>query len=143
MVNRGPSRCSRLPMLVLAVCAASGCAAHQAMRTEAERLPPNQAWFARQRMSSGEPIPLDAAKRAMTAWRQRNGAALRSTPGTWVSVGPTNGGRLTALAVDPHDPDHVWAGAAAGGVFESTGAGTTWTPVFDSQPVLPVGALAA
>jgi photosystem II stability/assembly factor-like uncharacterized protein len=50
---------------------------------------------------------------------------------------------MTALAVDPHDADHVWAGAAAGGVFESHDAGITWTPVFDDQPVLNVGALAA
>jgi len=65
-------------------------------------------------------------------------------PGAWTLAGPTNvGGRLTSLAVDPHDADHVWAGSAAGGVFESTDAGTTWAPVFDGQPVLNIGAVAA
>src|SRR5262245_32675770 len=88
-------------------------------------------------MSSGEPIPPDALRRARSA-------AISSAPGTWALAGPLNiGGRLTALAVDPNDRDHVWAGAAAGGVFESHDAGTTWAPVFDDQPVLNIGALAA
>jgi len=153
MANRRPSRRSRPLILmprviavlaVVAVLPLSGCAARHAKRTEEGRLPPNQAWFARQRMSSGEPIPPDAAKTAMRAWRQSRGAAHPATPGAWVSVGPSNlGGRLTALAVDPHDPDHGWAGAAAGGVFESRDAGSTWTPVFDDQLVRPIGALAA
>lgn len=74
-------------------------------------------------------------------------ASIRATAqaaGSWVFAGPSNiGGRLTALAVDPTNPDHIWAGAAAGGVFESTDSGDSWTPVFDGQPLLPVGAIAA
>jgi photosystem II stability/assembly factor-like uncharacterized protein len=85
-------------------------------------------------MSTGEAIPRNALTRAV---------AVRSAPGTWTGAGPTNaGGRLTAIAVDPNDPNHVWIGAAAGGVFESSDAGTTWTPVFDDQQVLNIGALA-
>ena len=89
-----------------------------------------------QRMSSGEPIPARALR--------RTGPAPASAPGTWTAAGPINvGGRLTSLAVDPNDANHVWAGAAAGGVFESRDAGNTWSPVFDDQPVLNVGAVAA
>src|SRR5262245_65748001 len=88
-------------------------------------------------MSSGEPIPPDALRRARSA-------AISSAPGTWALAGPVNGGgRLTALAVDPNDRDHVWAGAAAGGVFVSHDAGATWAPVFDANPVLNIGAIAA
>lgn len=93
-------------------------------------------------MSSGEPVPADALRRArMTEGR----AGVRAAAlGTWAPSGPGNiGGRLTALAVDPNDADHIWAGAAAGGIFESTDAGATWTPVFDEQPVYSIGALAA
>jgi photosystem II stability/assembly factor-like uncharacterized protein len=123
--------------LILAVMtlAAAGCALRRAGEAEPGRVPPNAAWFARQRMSSGEPIPVNALTRT---------THLPSAPGTWNPAGPTNvGGRMTAIAVDPNDANHVWAGAAAGGVFESHDAGSTWTPVFDGQPVLNVGALAA
>ncbi len=89
-------------------------------------------------MSAGVPMPVDALRRA------RREAALPVAPGTWTAAGPTNiGGRLTCIAVDPNDASHVWIGAAAGGVFESHDAGTTWAPVFDDQPVLNIGAIAA
>src|SRR6267142_7271698 len=106
---------------------------------------PDHAWFIQQRMSSGEPIPLRARARALGEWRSRRSAlAAASAAGIWTFAGPTNiGGRLTSLAVDPTNPDHIWAGAAAGGVFESTDRGDTWVPVFDDQPLLPVGAIAA
>ncbi|HZE89389.1 MAG TPA: hypothetical protein VE404_07580, partial [Verrucomicrobiae bacterium] len=115
---------------------------------------PDRAWFARQRMSSGETIPPRARERALVRWKRARDhgagvggagfASAAATAGVWTFAGPTNiGGRLTALAVDPTDPNHIWAGAAAGGVLESTDEGSTWTPVFDGQALLPVGALAA
>ena len=48
-------------------------------------------------------------------------------------------GRMTALAIDGRI---LYAGAAGGGVWRSTNGGTTWTPVFDQQNDLSVGALA-
>ena len=139
-------RYSVASILVLVSCAVSGCAPHAARRAEDRRLPPNPSWFVRQRMSSGEPIPPDALRRAITAQGQgaTREAPRQLAPGVWSAAGPTNvGGRITAIAVDPHDSDHVWAGAAAGGVFESRDAGGTWTPVFDGEPVLSVGAIAS
>lgn len=139
----------RLLVLALVVLVTADCAAGRDGRFRERRLPPSPSWFAKQRMSSGEPIPPDALERAMRVGGDRGavgaaGAISRLAPGTWTAAGPTNvGGRITAIAVDPHDPDHVWLGAAAGGVFESHDAGNTWTPVFDDQPVLTVGAIAA
>ncbi len=50
------------------------------------------------------------------------------------------GGRVTALTTTP---DGTWfAGAAAGGVWRSSNEGQNWTPVFDSEPTLSIGALA-
>ena len=46
---------------------------------------------------------------------------------------------MSALAVDG---SRVYAGAADGGVWRSTDRGAHWTPVFDSQPNLAVGAIA-
>src|SRR5512135_56001 len=118
------SQSQRPRVLALAVMAfaAAGCALPRHGKAEAGRLPPNAAWFAKQRMSSGEPIPLNALTRALAppGPGEAGGPTRRVAPGAWSAAGPTNvGGRLTALAVDPSDPNHVWAGAAAGGVFES------------------------
>jgi len=108
------------------------------------RSSPANAWFVRQRMSSGEPIPPRARARALEDWSQRTAGRPAATAGSWAFAGPTNiGGRLTAIAVDPHDVSHVWAGAAAGGVFESTDGGTSWSAVFGDEPLQPVGAIAA
>ena len=49
-------------------------------------------------------------------------------------------GRMTALAVQASGT--VWAGAADGGVWKSSNGGTTWTPTFDSQQSLSIGAIA-
>jgi hypothetical protein len=48
-------------------------------------------------------------------------------------------GRMTALAIDGNT---IYAGAAGGGVWRSTNGGTNWTPVFDGQNDLSIGALA-
>jgi photosystem II stability/assembly factor-like uncharacterized protein len=59
------------------------------------------------------------------------------------NVGPANMmGRLTDVEGVPGDPRTVYLGAAAGGIFKTTNAGTTWTPVFDDQPYLSIGDLA-
>jgi len=130
-----PSRRDRSSILLAVTLAATGCGLRHLATDGEARIPPNAAWFARQRMSAGEPIPADALR--------RGGPALPAAAGSWTLAGPTNiGGRLTAIAVDPNDRDHVWIGSAAGGVFESTDAGTTFTPVFDAQPVLNIGAVA-
>ncbi len=61
----------------------------------------------------------------------------------WEFAGPINiGGRFSDIEYDPVNPNIVYAGAATGGVFKSTDAGITWTPVFDEQAVLPAGDIA-
>ncbi|MCG8457636.1 MAG: hypothetical protein MI919_15280 [Holophagales bacterium] len=51
-------------------------------------------------------------------------------------------GRVAALAVSPHDTDTLYVGAASGGVWKSSNAGTTWRPIFDDQPVASIGDVA-
>lgn len=59
------------------------------------------------------------------------------------SVGPSGqGGRISAIDVVVSDPDLVYVGAAAGGVWRSENGGTSWEPIFDDQPVQSIGAIA-
>jgi photosystem II stability/assembly factor-like uncharacterized protein len=61
----------------------------------------------------------------------------------WKCVGPMNfGGRVTSLVVDPGDPLHVFAGAAAGGVWETSDGGNTWETIWSKQETLNIGSLA-
>src|SRR5439155_17299865 len=50
-------------------------------------------------------------------------------------------GRLTAVAIDPTDPNTAYVGAAQGGVYQTRDGGTTWTPLMDSAITLAVGSL--
>ncbi|OQY29662.1 MAG: hypothetical protein B6244_03070 [Candidatus Cloacimonetes bacterium 4572_55] len=73
--------------------------------------------------------------------------AMRETRTTrnmeWEFAGPTNiQGRVSDIAIDPQNPETLYAGAATGGVFKSTDSGLSWVPIFDDQAVLPVGDIA-
>ncbi|HKA35898.1 MAG TPA: hypothetical protein VKH43_03710 [Thermoanaerobaculia bacterium] len=60
----------------------------------------------------------------------------------WRLVGPFRGGRSVTASGVPGEPDHFYFGAVGGGVWESENAGRTWTPIFDSQPIASIGAVA-
>jgi photosystem II stability/assembly factor-like uncharacterized protein len=63
----------------------------------------------------------------------------------WVNIGPGNvGGRTNALAVDPQNPNIVYAGSASGGLWKLTWVGTSyfWQTIDTGFPVLGVNAIA-
>ena len=43
---------------------------------------------------------------------------------------------------DPTDPSIIYVGGADGGVWRSTDAGSSWTPLSDELPVLSISGLA-
>jgi len=60
----------------------------------------------------------------------------------WRLIGPFRGGRSNAVTGVPGKPDTFYFGAVGGGVWKSENAGRTWTPIFDSQPIASIGAIA-
>jgi photosystem II stability/assembly factor-like uncharacterized protein len=57
-------------------------------------------------------------------------------------IGPFRGGRAVAVSGVPGKPLTFYFGAVAGGVFRTEDGGGTWTPIFDDQANLSIGAIA-
>ncbi len=56
------------------------------------------------------------------------------------SIGPAvSSGRISDLAVDPKDKSTWYVAAAYGGVWKTTNAGTTFSPIFDAQGTSSIG----
>jgi photosystem II stability/assembly factor-like uncharacterized protein len=57
-------------------------------------------------------------------------------------LGPFRGGRTDAVCGVHGRPNEFYFGAVNGGVWKTVDAGRVWEPVFDSQPVASIGAIA-
>src|SRR5438034_7907492 len=61
----------------------------------------------------------------------------------WRNVGPANmGGRVSSVVGIPSPSKTFFVAAAAGGIWKTTNAGTSFRPVFDNQRCISMGALA-
>jgi len=60
----------------------------------------------------------------------------------WRGIGPFRGGRALAVEGVSGEPGLYYFGAAAGGVWKTQDSGATWNPIFDSQPISSIGAIA-
>ncbi|NJO03419.1 MAG: glycosyl hydrolase, partial [Bacteroidia bacterium] len=56
------------------------------------------------------------------------------------NVGPAiTSGRISDFAVNPHNPKEYYVAVSSGGVWKTVNAGTTFTPLFDSQGSYSIG----
>ena len=56
------------------------------------------------------------------------------------SIGPAlTSGRVADIAVNPNNPSEYYVASASGGVWKTTNAGTTYTPIFDGQGSYSIG----
>jgi photosystem II stability/assembly factor-like uncharacterized protein len=113
-------------------------------------------------------IPHDAyanAVAAMDAMETRASLAIGAPAATatpfWTPIGPvpitnqiptfggnslggplaSSNGKVTAIAVDPTTSGRMFIGTSGGGVWMSTNGGVTFTPIFDAQATLAIGAI--
>ncbi|HJZ68447.1 MAG TPA: glycosyl hydrolase, partial [Blastocatellia bacterium] len=99
-----------------------------AARGNSGQEPPNKSQDEAKREDSRRPVdPMSSSTFA--------GLKLRS-------IGPAlTSGRVCSIAVDPTDHTRYFIGAASGGVWKTTNAGTTWTPVFDNEGSYSIGTI--
>jgi photosystem II stability/assembly factor-like uncharacterized protein len=72
--------------------------------------------------------PLDSATLAAFEWR---------------AIGPANmAGRVTDVDVDPKNPKVFYVATAAGGIWKTINAGTTFFPLFDREKIISLGDIA-
>src|SRR5688572_23075664 len=58
----------------------------------------------------------------------------------WRNIGPANmAGRITDVEGIPSPSRTFYVAAAAGGIWKTTNAGTTFRPLFDNQRVISMG----
>ena len=60
----------------------------------------------------------------------------------WRLIGPHRAGRVSAVAGIPGDPSTYYMGTPGGGVWKTTDSGQVWEPIFDSERVASIGAVA-
>jgi hypothetical protein len=95
-----------------------------------------------------------AARRMALNPKGGNPYTPKIASGVWTEIGPKpipNGqtstvvqpvsGRTPAIAVDPTNPNIVYAGAAQGGVYRSLNGGMTWVQLFNTAQSLAIGAI--
>ena len=84
------------------------------------------------------PKPAPAKPDANDPWQEATFRSFRLR-----SIGPALlSGRVNILVVHPAHPATWYAGVASGGVWKTTNAGTTWTPIFQNEGSYSIGDVA-
>lgn len=119
---------------------------------------PFKRWENHWRNSTNEQGYLITPQEMWAAWEQKKLAKQNKSTSTtltavsnWVPIGPfdnavpqtTRGrGRINIICEDPSNPNTIYFGAPAGGIWKSINAGTSWTPLTDELPQIGVSGIA-
>jgi photosystem II stability/assembly factor-like uncharacterized protein len=164
------NRSRDIPLLLAVLLATGACAGLPSPPTRPRPAPDLQVeaedgqsrfkreeWFFKRRHGADDrdgEVPVDLFARAVANWRAWSASHRIAVPAKdggspfsgriWQEMGPRNiAGRVLSVAVDPRNPDVLWAGSAGGGLYRSADFGQTWQQKGgDHLPSLWIGALA-
>ena len=94
--------------------------------------------------STAQIKPTSASER-LSSFEQRKKLLASSTiNGTsFRNIGPSvMSGRVVDIAVNPDDPTNFYVAYATGGLWHTINNGQSFTPVFDSEAIITIGAVA-
>jgi hypothetical protein len=93
-----------------------------------------------------------ALNQKKTSSANKNNTNPATPPSNWEAVGPfthtntgswsSGQGRVNTVHVDPSNPNTVYIGSPAGGIWKSTNSGDSWTPMSDNLPQIGVSGIA-
>lgn len=123
--------------------AASAMAQDKIFEKENGKMEYPAEWMYNQRAYPNNYIDKEAYKKAIIQTKQILANRSPEVAGEWGFVGPLNtGGRITDVAIAPHNDDHLYVATATGGIFRSYDRGANWTPIFDDEARLSIGDIA-
>lgn len=106
------------------------------LRSDGTIAPPSDLWNAWEKKVQNE--ALIANNGVPTANWTNLGPAVVSNS----SVSISGQGRINAITKDPSNPNTIYIGAPAGGIWRSTDDGANWTPLSDYLPQIGVSGIA-
>ena len=93
-----------------------------------------------------------AINQKKTSVSNRSNTSVLVPTSNWEAVGPSTHtntgswssgqGRVNVVYVDPSNPNTIYLGAPAGGIWRSTNAGVSWLPLSDNLPQIGVSGIA-
>ncbi len=120
----------------------SSCSRHHQRENEKEETSKSD-WFINQRIFPYSSPDYAAYKNSVQQLKAEKSMMRSSSLQAWQYAGPENlGGRVVDVEMVPNDFNTMYVCAATGGIFKTSDAGNSWTPIFDSNPSLSIGDLA-
>ena len=96
-------------------------------------------WRAKMRGYSASPQKIIETKNILTKRYKKERLQKDGGLSTWTELNNhEEGGRVRALAAHPTNPNILFCGGASGGLWKSTNAGASWSPVSDLLPSLSI-----
>lgn len=105
-----------------------------------------QYWAQRNLDVEGYVIGDTRTTAAYEGFKAKYAASIARNASNWQELGPLSAvntstwsshiGRLTHIAIDPNNSDHLIVTSPGGGVWRTLDEGLTWAPIFDSQSTL-------
>lgn len=100
-------------------------------------------FFMAQRLEPGMPYPMQDLRAQLNGILAREQGGIAGGDDAWTWLGPGNvGGRTRALTIDPADPDVMYAGGVAGGIWKTTDGGASWNVADDLMLNLAIADIA-